>query len=96
MLSVTRNRWLYGSQNTIARDNLPLVLWLQGGPGGSSSGFGALEPSTAASQRNRAFPGNFGELGPLDVNLQPRNTTWLKAVNLLFVDVRNACPLSPC
>jgi serine carboxypeptidase 1 len=30
--------------------------------------------------------GNFGEMGPLDINQQPRNTTWLSAASLLFVD----------
>ena len=33
---------------------------VQGGPGGSSCGFG-----------------NFEEIGPLDVELNPRNTTWV-------------------
>ena len=42
---------------------------LQGGPGGSGTGFG-----------------NFGEIGPLDVNLQPRNTSWTQAANILFID----------
>ena len=62
--------WLYGGQTT-AKERLkfPLVIWLQGGPGGSGCGFG-----------------NFEEIGPLDVNLKPRNTTWLKKANLLFID----------
>jgi len=30
--------------------------------------------------------GNFLEIGPVDVNLKPRNTTWLQYSNLLFVD----------
>lgn len=48
----------------------PTVLWQQGGPGASGTGYG-----------------NFAEMGPLDWNLQPRNSTWLNApVNLLFVD----------
>ncbi|TVU08734.1 hypothetical protein EJB05_42146 [Eragrostis curvula] len=29
---------------------------------------------------------NFEEIGPLDVNLKPRNTTWLQKADLLFVD----------
>ncbi|XP_020912709.1 retinoid-inducible serine carboxypeptidase, partial [Exaiptasia diaphana] len=62
--------WLYGAQTSPSeRASLPLILWLQGGPGGSSTGFG-----------------NFGELGPLDVNLRPRNTTWTQVANVLFVD----------
>lgn len=47
----------------------PLVIWLQGGPGGSSTGFG-----------------NFAELGPLDEDLNVRNTSWDRDVNVLFVD----------
>ncbi|CAK9178849.1 unnamed protein product [Ilex paraguariensis] len=30
--------------------------------------------------------GNFLEIGPLDINLEPRNSTWLKKADLLFVD----------
>ncbi|WVZ83214.1 hypothetical protein U9M48_030384 [Paspalum notatum var. saurae] len=47
----------------------PTGLWLQGGPGGSSTG-----------------RGNFLEIGPLDGNLQPREFTWLKLADLIFVD----------
>ena len=63
--------WLYGAQTSDPSKRLdkPLVMWLQGGPGGSSTGFG-----------------NFEELGPLTVDLKPRNTSWLQAANVLFVD----------
>lgn len=44
-------------------------MYMQGGPGGSSTGFG-----------------NFGEIGPYDVDLNPRNTTWVQVANVLFVD----------
>lgn len=30
--------------------------------------------------------GNFGEIGPLDIRLQPRNTTWINVANVLFID----------
>lgn len=30
--------------------------------------------------------GNFEEVGPLDINLRPRNSTWLHKADLLFVD----------
>ncbi|PIA43538.1 hypothetical protein AQUCO_01900138v1 [Aquilegia coerulea] len=30
--------------------------------------------------------GNFQEVGPLDTNLKPRNSTWLQKADLLFVD----------
>jgi hypothetical protein len=29
--------------------------------------------------------GNFMEIGPLDVNLKPRNSTWLQKADLIFV-----------
>ncbi|XP_075557429.1 retinoid-inducible serine carboxypeptidase-like [Dermacentor variabilis] len=47
----------------------PLIIWLQGGPGASSTGFG-----------------NFAEIGPQDVQLLPRNHSWVRFANLLFVD----------
>ena len=62
--------WLYGAQsNAKPRTEVPLVIWLQGGPGGSGTGFG-----------------NFKEIGPIDDNMQKRNTTWLQVSNLLFID----------
>lgn len=30
--------------------------------------------------------GNFEEIGPLDENLNPRDTTWVKDYNVLFID----------
>ncbi|XP_039979894.1 retinoid-inducible serine carboxypeptidase [Xiphias gladius] len=62
--------WLYyaDSQSAGYRD-LPLIMWLQGGPGGSGSGFG-----------------NFEEIGPLNSDLKPRNTSWVQAASVLFVD----------
>ena len=52
----TQFYWFYGSSNPHQpRDDLPIVLWLQGGPGAGGSGYG-----------------NFGEMGPLNANLQPR------------------------
>ncbi|KAI6675721.1 hypothetical protein NL676_003627 [Syzygium grande] len=63
--------WLYRSPYRVEDPSKPwpVLLWHQGGPGGSSVGFG-----------------NFGEIGPLDENLQPRNFTWLQKADLLFVD----------
>ncbi|CAG0895869.1 unnamed protein product, partial [Cyprideis torosa] len=75
--------WLY-FRDASAKGRRPLVIWLQGGPGGSSCGFG-----------------NFEEIGPLDVNRKPRNNSWVKDVDVLFVDnpvgagfsyVRNGAP----
>lgn len=62
--------WLYYAKSTSTPStSLPLVIWLQGGPGASSTGFG-----------------NFEEIGPQDVNLRERKTSWIKAANLLFID----------
>eukprot|EP00029_Vermamoeba_vermiformis_P011734 TRINITY_DN6535_c0_g1_i1.p1 TRINITY_DN6535_c0_g1~~TRINITY_DN6535_c0_g1_i1.p1 ORF type:complete len:430 (-),score=129.79 TRINITY_DN6535_c0_g1_i1:26-1315(-) len=61
--------WLYGTANKAQRPQTPLVMWLQGGPGASGTGFG-----------------NFEEIGPVDVNQNPRPYSWVKAANLLFVD----------
>jgi len=61
--------WLYYTTAEEGFQNKPLVMWLQGGPGGSGTGFG-----------------NFMEIGPYDVSMNPRNTTWLQSASLLFVD----------
>ncbi|XP_057831254.2 uncharacterized protein LOC131041986 [Cryptomeria japonica] len=61
--------WLYYTPQRTPDTNWPLILWLQGGPGGSGVGIG-----------------NFLEVGPLDDELNPRNTTWLQKAHLLFVD----------
>lgn len=62
--------WLYYTTAPVASvTEKPLIIWLQGGPGASSTGYG-----------------NFAELGPLDVNLNARNYTWVKDANVLFID----------
>lgn len=62
--------WLYYADHPTKNfTEVPLVMWLQGGPGASGCGFG-----------------NFEEIGPYDIHMQDRNTTWLKAASLLFVD----------
>ncbi|KAH3862982.1 retinoid-inducible serine carboxypeptidase-like [Dreissena polymorpha] len=61
--------WLYYTTAPAGFQQTPLIMWLQGGPGGSGTGFG-----------------NFEEIGPIDVDQSPRNTTWLQAASLLFVD----------
>ena len=64
--------WLYGAKTSdpSERVNKPLIMWLQGGPGDSSTGFG-----------------NFEELGPLTVELKPRNTTWIQAANQYYLSI---------
>lgn len=63
--------WYYRSphRSQDPRKPWPIILWLQGGPGGSGVGIG-----------------NFEEVGPVDTYLKPRNTTWLRKADLLFVD----------
>uniref|UniRef100_A0A8D2IN51 Carboxypeptidase n=1 Tax=Varanus komodoensis TaxID=61221 RepID=A0A8D2IN51_VARKO len=62
--------WLYYADNPSRNfTELPLIMWLQGGPGASGCGYG-----------------NFEEIGPLDVDLKPRRTTWLQVASVLFVD----------
>ncbi|XP_029671008.1 retinoid-inducible serine carboxypeptidase-like isoform X2 [Formica exsecta] len=62
--------WLYYTTADVkSYYDKPLVIWLQGGPGGSSTAYG-----------------NFEELGPLDTDLNPRNYTWVKNYNVLFID----------
>ncbi|KAL6430083.1 hypothetical protein ACFW04_007700 [Cataglyphis niger] len=62
--------WLYYTTADVkSYYDKPLIIWLQGGPGGSSTAYG-----------------NFEELGPLDADLKPRNYTWVKNYNVLFID----------
>lgn len=53
--------WLYlTTANVESEYDRPLVIWLQGGPGASSTAYG-----------------NFEEIGPLDMNLNQRNHSWV-------------------
>lgn len=61
--------WLFYTTATPSYTKRPLTIWLQGGPGASSTGYG-----------------NFEELGPLTLDLQRRNSTWVKDMNVLFID----------
>lgn len=62
--------WLYYTTAEVeAFTDRPLAIWLQGGPGSSSTGYG-----------------NFEEFGPLDLELKERNFTWVKDMNVLFLD----------
>ncbi|XP_072745128.1 retinoid-inducible serine carboxypeptidase-like [Anoplolepis gracilipes] len=62
--------WLYYTTADVeSYYDKPLIIWLQGGPGVSSTAYG-----------------NFEELGPLDTDLNPRNYTWVKDYNVLFID----------
>lgn len=61
--------WLYYTTATPLHTKRPLAIWLQGGPGASSTGYG-----------------NFEELGPLTLELENRNWTWVKDMNVMFID----------
>ncbi|KAF8396492.1 hypothetical protein HHK36_018115 [Tetracentron sinense] len=68
--------WLYRSPYRIEDPSKPwpIILWLQGGPGGSGVGIG-----------------NFQEIGPLGTDLKPRNSTWLRKADLLFMVRMEPC-----
>ncbi|XP_055707384.1 retinoid-inducible serine carboxypeptidase-like [Phlebotomus papatasi] len=62
--------WLFTTRAEVRNpQERPLIVWLQGGPGASSTGHG-----------------NFEEIGPLDVDLMSRNSTWVRDYNVLFID----------
>lgn len=62
--------WLYyTTANVTSYTDRPILIWLQGGPGAASTGYG-----------------NFAEIGPLDVDLNERDYTWVKDANVLFID----------
>lgn len=63
--------WLYKSPYRVDHPNKPWPIILWLQGGPGASGTGI---------------GNFQEVGPLDTNLMPRNSTWLKKADLLFVD----------
>ncbi|XP_044510918.1 serine carboxypeptidase-like 51 [Mangifera indica] len=63
--------WLYKSPYRVEDPSKPWPTLLWLQGGPGASGVGL---------------GNFIEMGPLDGNLQPRNSTWLKKADLLFVD----------
>lgn len=63
--------WYYRSSYRVEDPNKPWPIILWLQGGPGASGVGT---------------GNFEEIGPLDTNLKPRNSTWLRKADLLFVD----------
>ncbi|XP_054813161.1 serine carboxypeptidase-like 51 isoform X1 [Prosopis cineraria] len=63
--------WLYRSPYRVEHPSKPWPIILWLQGGPGASGVGI---------------GNFEEVGPLDTNLKPRNSTWLQKADLLFVD----------
>ncbi|CAN4119434.1 unnamed protein product [Withania somnifera] len=63
--------WYYRSSYRVEDPNKPWPIILWLQGGPGASGVGI---------------GNFQEVGPLDTNLNPRNSTWLRKADLLFVD----------
>ncbi len=45
-----------------------------------------MQPSLRVAGASSTGYGNFEEMGPLDTNLEPRNTTWVKQANILYLD----------
>lgn len=48
--------WLYGRLNSTSRTTDPLVMWLQGGPGASSTGFGNFKEVGPLDEKLQARP----------------------------------------
>ncbi|CAN6469659.1 unnamed protein product [Victoria cruziana] len=63
--------WLYRSPYRVQNSTAPWPIVLWLQGGPGSSGVGL---------------GDFQEIGPLDTDLKPRNSTWLRKADLLFVD----------
>ncbi|KAK7312617.1 hypothetical protein VNO77_36601 [Canavalia gladiata] len=63
--------WLYRSPYRVEDPSKPWPILLWLQGGPGASGVGI---------------GNFEEVGPLDTSLKPRNSTWLRKADLLFVD----------
>ncbi|KAI3989769.1 hypothetical protein MKX01_040739 [Papaver californicum] len=63
--------WIYRSPYRVEDPSKPWPIILWLQGGPGASGVGT---------------GNFQEVGPLDTNLSPRNSTWLRKADLLFVD----------
>uniref|UniRef100_A0A2C9V3L3 Carboxypeptidase n=1 Tax=Manihot esculenta TaxID=3983 RepID=A0A2C9V3L3_MANES len=63
--------WLYRSPYRVENPSKPWPVILWLQGGPGASGVGL---------------GNFQEIGPLNLNLKPRNSTWLRMADLLFVD----------
>ncbi|PIA43732.1 hypothetical protein AQUCO_01800057v1 [Aquilegia coerulea] len=63
--------WLYKSPYRVENPTNPWPIVLWLQGGPGASGVGI---------------GNFQEVGPLDTNLKPKNSTWLQKADLLFVD----------
>ncbi|RDX80239.1 Serine carboxypeptidase-like 51, partial [Mucuna pruriens] len=63
--------WLYRSPYRVEDPSKPWPIVLWLQGGPGASGVGI---------------GNFEEIGPLDTSLKPRNSTWLRKADLLFVD----------
>lgn len=62
--------WLYYTTADVPSFyDRPLVIWLQGGPGASSTGYG-----------------NFEELGPMTLDQDERDFTWVNEFNVMFID----------
>lgn len=62
--------WLYKTTAKVTKiTEKPLIIWFQGGPGCSSTGFG-----------------NFMEIGPIDLDKNTRNHSWVNQCNVLFID----------
>ncbi|KAL2331986.1 hypothetical protein Fmac_019567 [Flemingia macrophylla] len=68
---------------SLARNPLVLVALQKSIQSGES--LQAVANYSLVARRSGVGFGNFGEIGPLDINLKTRNFTWLRKADLLFV-----------
>lgn len=68
------------------RPQAHIFWWLYHSPGQTSDNRPLILWLQGGPGASGVAIGNFQEVGPLDTQLKPRNTTWLQKADLLFVD----------
>lgn len=68
------------------RPQAHMFWWLYHSPGQTSNNWPLILWLQGGPGASGVAIGNFQEVGPLDTQLKPRNTTWLQKADLLFVD----------
>lgn len=68
------------------RPQAHMFWWLYYSPGQKSDNWPLILWLQGGPGASGVAIGNFQEVGPLDTQLKPRNTTWLQKADLLFVD----------
>jgi len=68
------------------RPQAHMFWWLYYSPGQKSDNWPLILWLQGGPGASGVAIGNFQEVGPLDTQLKPRNTTWLQKADFLFVD----------